>query len=106
MPAATGSGVRYRVVSTITASAGGQSVRTQLGESISGTALVFADNTNFFSQRYDVNSANRITLNGGTQGGASGDIIDVEDVATGKWVASVLAIAVGSFTATPFTFSA
>lgn len=106
LPAATGSGIRYRFVSTVVASGGGQSVRTQFGESISGTAVVFANNTGFFDQRYALTSANRITLNGGTQGGNSGDLIDIEDVATGKWMASVLAIAVGSSTASPFTFSA
>lgn len=98
LPKATGKGGRYRIFSGITAS-GNKVIKANGTDLIQGLAVVSGGTSGSFSSAADTNT---ITMNGTTQGGIIGSLIELQDAAPGVW--SVVVHSVGSGVAvTPFS---
>lgn len=103
LPAATGTGAKYKIVvgTTVTSN----SLKVQVANAtdvMTGTALFgqdAADTAVLFETAAD---SDTITLNGSTTGGIKGDIIELEDLASGLWGVTVRGSATGA-EATPFS---
>lgn len=105
LPAATGTGGRYRFIVGVTVSSNDINIRCAGTDEFAGTILQTDTDTSDTLASYPALAADNfdvITLNGGTQGGLVGDWIEVEDVASGVW--AVFGHVNGSGTvATPFS---
>ncbi|RVG96698.1 hypothetical protein CN221_11140 [Sinorhizobium meliloti] len=103
LPAATGTGSKYKIVvgTTVTSN----SLKVQVANAtdvMTGTALFgqdAADTAVLFETAAD---SDTITMNGSTTGGIKGDIIELEDLASGLWGVTVRGSATGT-EATPFS---
>ncbi|MCM5689508.1 hypothetical protein [Sinorhizobium meliloti] len=103
LPAATGTGAKYKIVvgTTVTSN----SLKVQVANAtdvMTGTALFgqdAADTAVLFETAAD---SDTITMNGSTTGGIKGDIIELEDLASGLWGVTVRGSATGT-EATPFS---
>lgn len=102
LPAATGTGNKYRIEFGATA-AGNQIVDVVGNDSMAGVAHIHDEDTAAVSGFRASGDADRMTMNGTTTGGQIGDTVEFEDVATDKWaVRAVLSCPAGSNPATPF----
>ena len=102
LPAATGTGNKYRLEFGATA-AGDQIVDVVGNDSMAGIAYIHDEDTNAVSAFRASGDADRMTINGTTKGGQVGDTVMFEDVATDKWaVVAFLSCPTGSNPATPF----
>lgn len=99
LPAATGSGGKYRVVvgTTITSSAG---VVAALGTDILRGSVIVATDASGETFMTSATS-DKLSMNGGTQGGLAGSYVDLEDIASGVWQVGGFLIST-STEATPF----
>ncbi len=103
LPAATGTGSKYKIVvgTTVTSN----SLKVQVANAtdvMTGTALFGQDAADTAVLFETAATDDTITLNGSTTGGIKGDIIELEDLASGLWVVTVRGSATGT-EATPFS---
>lgn len=96
LPAATGSGMRFRVVCDTPVSSNALLIQCAGADLFHG-ALFVVDDT--FAA--DESDDNQISLNGGTTGGDGGDFIDIVDLASGDWYVTGVLHGAGT-AATPF----
>lgn len=103
LPAASGSGAKYRffVLTTITSNALIIKV-ANASDTMEGHALQGADAGSTVNLWEAGGTTDTITLNGTTTGGIKGDMIEVEDVATNIFYVKVIGSATGT-EATPFS---
>ena len=101
LPAATGSGDKYRIVVGTTFT-GNCTVAVTGNDTFKGVALAAADTDDTVNAWEAVAGDNRITLNGTTTGGYAGDVIELEDVKTDVWNATLILAQTGT-EATPFS---
>lgn len=103
LPAATGTGCKYRFFlgTSITNGAGNSISFVATGAHIFGNAIVFSDNAAQAVIGWAAGGATTINFNGTTKGGIKGDMVEIEDVATSKLMATVIIQATGT-EATPF----
>lgn len=102
LPAASGSGVKFRIFVGATAATGNYVIQVTGTDVMSGvcwTAQDSGDTVNGFETAAD---SDTITMNGTTKGGILGDEILLEDVASGRWAVQMHVAATGS-EATPFS---
>lgn len=99
LPAASGSGGKYRVVvgATIASSAG---VIAALGTDILRGSIIVATDASGETFMTSATS-DKLSMNGGTQGGLAGSYVDLEDIASGVWQVGGFLIST-STEATPF----
>lgn len=101
LPAATGSGDKYRVVVGTTFT-GNCTVAVTGNDTFKGVALAAADGGNSLNAWEAAAGDNRITLDGTTTGGYAGDVIELEDVKADVWSARLVLAQTGT-EATPFS---
>lgn len=104
LPAATGSGARYRFVlgTSITNGAGNSITFTATGAHLYGNAIIFSDNAAQAVIGWPAAGSTNITFNGTTTGGLKGDIVEIEDIATSKLSVRIVGRQTGT-EATPFS---
>lgn len=98
LPAATGSGARYRLVNAVDATA---VTITATGAHLFGNAWLISDNSAAVLG-YTAAGSTIITMDGSTQGGLKGGITEIEDVATSILITRYMSKASGT-EATPFS---
>lgn len=99
LPAATGTFCRYRMV-VVTAAT--NTVITATGAHMFGMAIYESDNATDGCTAYGAAGSTTLTMNGSTQGGLKGAVVELEDIATNVWVVRYTSQATGS-EVTPFT---
>lgn len=106
LPAATGTGARIKIVVGATVTTGNFIVQVaDATDTMDGNAYFITDNaTNAanvigFAATADDDT---ITMNGSTKGGIIGDIIELEDIATNRWLVRITGSATGT-EVTPFS---
>lgn len=99
LPAATGSGNKYRIY-VQTTKTGNLTITTNGSDDLVGALEVTTDasGTPFLSDGTDT----IITMNGTTTGGVKGSYVDLQDVATATWLVSGRLVSTG-VEATPFS---
>jgi len=106
LPAATGSGVRFRFLVTVLATSNSHIVKVANSSDVMiGVAFgTRVDSGNAVHAFPTVAASDTITLNRTTTGSVSlGEWIEVEDVATNKWGVRAFLTATGAAFATPFS---
>jgi hypothetical protein len=104
LPAATGSGARYRLVVSVTVTSVGDIISAAGTDEFIGSLLAVLDNdTTVAWQAAVADDFDVITLNGGTTGGLIGDEVILEDIAAGVWQVSGRVVQLNATAATPFT---
>lgn len=98
LPASTGSGARYRFVGAVTATA---VTITATSTHLFGNAFLITDNSAAVVG-FNAAGSTVITMDGSTQGGVKGWIVEIEDVATGILIVRMNSLASGT-EATPFS---
>ena len=98
LPAATGSGAKYRFVQTVAATA---VTITATGAHMFGVAWLLSDNSAAVLG-YVAAGSTVVTFDGSTKGGLKGAIVEIEDVATNILIVRVMSAATGT-EATPFS---
>lgn len=98
LPAATGKGGLYRIFIGITAT-GNKVIKAAGTDTFQGQASMAGGTPGTFAT---ASNTNTITLNGTTQGGILGTVIEVWDVAPGVWSTQVNSIGSG-VQVTPFS---
>jgi hypothetical protein len=103
LPAASGTGDKYKLVvkTTITSN----SFKVQVANAtdvMTGTAIFGQDAADTAVLFETASTSDTITMNGSTTGGIAGDIVELEDIASGLWSVKVLGSATGT-EATPFS---
>lgn len=99
LPAATGTGNKYRFVVVTTAT--GDHTITAAGSDIMIGMCHMANDTDASASLFETQAATVITLNGTTTGGIKGATVELQDVATATWTVSVVTAATG-VEASPF----
>lgn len=103
LPAASGSGSRYRFILGTTVTSIGHTIKVANATDIMiGNALVLQDGGDTLVAFETASDTDTITLNGTTTGGIKGDEIEVIDVASGVFFVKLLLSATGT-EATPFS---
>lgn len=100
LPAATGSGAKYRFVIKATVASGNHTI-VATGAHLFGNCFTISDNSAAVLG-YKANGATTITMDGSTRGGIKGDVIEIEDVATNVLIVRMTVAGTGS-EATPFS---
>jgi hypothetical protein len=103
LPAASGSGAKYRffVLATITTPSLIIKV-ANASDTMEGHAIQGADGGSTVNLWEAGGTSDTITLNGTTTGGIKGDMVEIEDIATNIFYAKVVGSATGT-EATPFS---
>lgn len=104
LPAATGSGFRYRFVVGTTVTSNSDIIKVaNASDTMTGNAIVASDNAADAAIAFETAAtSDTITLNGTTTGGIKGDYIELEDVASTLWAVKVVTSATGT-EVTPFS---
>lgn len=102
LPAATGSGLRLRIIVGTTITSNNLVVQVVGDDTMTGVALFAADAGDTAVIFEAAATSDTITLNGSTTGGIKGDVIELEDIAADLWSVSVRGSATGT-EATPFS---
>ena len=103
LPRATGSGAKYRfVVKTTVTSVGDKIQVANADDVIQGTVFGLQDGGDTVEGWESASTSDTITLDGSTKGGIRGDVIELEDVATGLYMVTGLITQTGT-QATPFS---
>lgn len=103
LPAATGSGGRYRFVVSVIPTSNSHKVQCVGNDVMQGYALVLQDGGDTLVAFETAADSDTVTLNRSTTGGTQkGETIELEDIATDVWAVRVVAIATGT-EATPFS---
>jgi len=104
LPAATGSGARYRFVVSVTVTSNSDTISAAGTDEFVGSILAVLDNDNADAwQAAAADNFDVITLDGGDQGGLIGDEIIIEDIASGSWLVSGRVVQANATAATPFS---
>lgn len=86
LPAATGSGARYRFVIGTATAGGSQTIATvPTTDNFQGVVLGSDDDGVPANSWVAAANSNKITMDGSTQGGKIGDFVEVEDIAAAVW---------------------
>jgi hypothetical protein len=102
LPAANGTGSKYRFFIAATVSSGNHTIVTASASDVmKGFAHLFGDDTSALGG-FSTITAVTITMDGSTRGGFAGDIVELEDVATNVWSVRMFGHATGT-EATPFS---
>ncbi|RTL52930.1 MAG: hypothetical protein EKK40_07065 [Bradyrhizobiaceae bacterium] len=104
LPAATGSGFKVKIVVGTTVTSNGYIIQVANStDAYQGFSLIVSDDTaavkGFIAS---AGSDDTVTLNGTTTGGYVGDVVEIEDIESGKFQVSVTGKATGT-EATPFS---
>ena len=110
LPAATGSGARYRLVVGIALSAASHTIAVASGtDYMRGVSLTAADDASGSAKAWATadtgtvaTESDTITLDGSTKSGYPGTIIELEDIASAVWSVNIRGKATGA-EATPFS---
>ncbi|UTY50432.1 hypothetical protein [Sinorhizobium fredii] len=103
LPAATGSGAKFKLVVKTTITSNSLIVKVANATDVmTGTALFGQDAADTAVLFETAATDDTITMNGSTTGGIKGDIIELEDLASGLWGVTVRGSATGT-EATPFS---
>jgi hypothetical protein len=103
LPAASGTGEKYRVVVGTTVTSNNLIIQVANGTDVmSGSALVAQDAGDTSVMFETASTDDTITMNGSTKGGIKGDIIELEDIAAGLWSVSISSSGTGT-EVTPFS---
>ena len=97
LPAATGSGNKYRFIGAADAAANQIIKVANASDTMAGVALLNDANFN------TADTSDTITLNGGTTGGLKGWQVEVIDIAANLWAVTVISEATDGSEATPFS---
>lgn len=103
LPAATGSGVKFKIVIGTTVTSNSTTIKVANATDVmAGVALNAADSGDTAAAFETAADTDTITLNGSTTGGLKGDVIELEDLSSGLWGVKVVGAATGT-EATPFS---
>jgi hypothetical protein len=103
LPASSGSGAKFRVIVNTTITSNNLIVAVANSTDVmTGTALVAQDGGDTSVMFETAADSDTITMNGSTKGGIKGDIIELEDIASGLWSVSISSSGTGT-EATPFS---
>lgn len=102
LPAATGSGNRYKVVVNTTKTGDLVIQVANATDIMKGTATLLADAGDTVVAFATAGTTDTVTLNGTTTGGIAGASVDLIDIKSGVWFVNVLSDASGT-EATPFS---
>lgn len=100
LPAATGSGDRYRFIVKITFTTDG-TIKVVGDDTMIGTALLLTDTAAVMAGFAAAGSDDSITLDGADTGGILGCVIELQDIAADLWHVEMVSNATGT-EATPF----
>lgn len=95
LPAATGSGSRYRFIITTTVTSNTTTITAAAGDFLGGTVLQTKTDNTFASYHMDGTSHTTLTFNGTTKGGIVGDYIELFDASTTMWHVKAMTKATG-----------
>lgn len=101
LPAATGSGARFRVVVGTTVTSNQHRIDVVGNDSMVGNAILAQDGGDTVVMFEAAADTDRINMNGTTTGGLAGTVIMLEDIAADKWAVELKGAATGT-EATPF----
>lgn len=103
LPAATGSGAKFRFIVGTTVTSNGVIIKVANATDImTGTALLLQDSADTVVGFETAADTDTITLDGSTTGGIKGGVVEIEDIASGLFFVRVLGSATGT-EATPFS---
>jgi hypothetical protein len=103
LPAASGSGVQYKVFVGTTVTSNSVVIRVaNASDTMSGMALSCADGGSTMNGWETAADSDTITFNGSTTGGILGDHVELVDCAANKWAVMVYTSSTGTET-TPFS---
>lgn len=104
LPAATGTGDKYRLVILVAATGTAHTISCAGSDDMEGSIAIHDTSaTDITAIAYAATATdNTISLNGTTKSGTRGTVVELEDVASGLWAAKVVGAATGSY-ATPFS---
>ena len=103
LPAATGTGDKFRIIIGTTITSVGSTIKVANGTDIMvGNAYVISDNSAAMLGYATASDSDTITMDGSTQGGYAGQLIEIQDVASGKFNVQMCGKATGT-EATPFS---
>jgi hypothetical protein len=103
LPAATGTGAKYRFINGVTVNSGSHTIKVANATDIMiGNAITLQDGGDTMVGFECASDTDTITLNGTTTGGIKGDFIEIEDVANGVFFVRATLSATGT-EATPFS---
>ncbi|MEY9328248.1 hypothetical protein [Sinorhizobium fredii] len=103
LPAASGSGVKFKVVVKTTITSNDLIIQVANATDVmTGTALFGQDSADTAVLFETAADSDTITMDGSTAGGIKGDIIELEDLASGLWGVTVRGSGTGT-EATPFS---
>jgi len=99
LPAATGTGNKYRMVVAVAATGTAHTISCVGTDDMEGSIAIHDTSaTDITAIAYAATATDdRITLNGTTQSGTRGTVIELQDVASGLWSATVRGAATGSY---------
>lgn len=101
LPAAAGTGARFRLFCGTTVTSNTTTITRAGTDTLFGHIIQLADGGATLAA-YELPGSTVLTFNGTTQGGIKGDIIELEDVASGVWMVNGVVSATGA-EATPVT---
>jgi hypothetical protein len=103
LPQATGSGAKYKFVVAVAATATGHTIKVANATDVMmGYAFCVTTSTDNAEGFKTSATSDTITLNGTTLGGVVGDIVEIEDVVSGKFSVKLFTAPTGT-EATPFS---
>lgn len=104
LPAATGSGARLRIIIGTTITSNSTTIKVANAVDVmTGNAIQSQDGGATLQMFEAGASDDTITFNGTTTGGIKGDIVELEDIASGLWWVRVTSAGTGTTEATPFS---
>lgn len=102
LPVANGTGTRFRIFIAATVSSGSHTIVTASASDVyKGFAHLFGDDAAALGG-FSTTTGTTITMDGTTRGGFAGDIVELDDVATGVWSVRIFGHATGT-EASPFS---
>jgi hypothetical protein len=103
LPAAAGTGHTYKFIVLTTITSNSTTIKVaSASDTMTGVAIVANDTDNSASIFEAGATADTITFNGSTTMGIKGDIVELQDIASGLWSVKVTGSATGT-EATPFS---
>ncbi|MDE4621732.1 hypothetical protein [Sinorhizobium meliloti] len=103
LPAATGTGAKYKVVVGTTVTSNNLIIQVANATDVmTGAASLAQDAADTGVTFETAADSDTITMNGSTKGGIKGDIIELEDIASGLWSVCIAGTGTGT-EATPFS---
>lgn len=103
LPAATGSGAKFRLIVGTTVTSNNDIVQVaNASDVMTGLALLAQDSADTVVGFEAASTSDTITMNGSTKGGIKGDLIEIEDIAENLFHVRVVGSATGT-EATPFS---